>query len=302
MSWIIITITAQLFFAVASTIDKHIVSNTKLKPIAYAFYSGILQILFLALIPIVGFSVPDAKYSLIGIFDGALFIWALVVFYKALKLGEASRIVPTIGISVPVFTIPLAYIILNESLSDKQFFSFIFFVLGGILLSVKFTKGKIAMIRGTMLAILAGFLFALYYALMKYLYLPKSITFFDGLVLIQIGGFLGALSLLVIGKNREIIFNAPKTIQKKTTGLFIPNKILAALAAVLLSYAISINGSVIAIINALQAVQYVFILLLAIALSKKLPNFYNEQVGGNIIIQKIIAIVFVGVGLFLLTV
>lgn len=302
MSWIIITITAQLFFAIASTIDKHIVSNTKLKPIAYAFYSGVFQILFLALIPIVGFSVPDAKYLFIGIFDGALFIWTLVFFYKALKLGEASRIVPTVGISIPVFTVPLAYIVLNESLSGGQFLSFVFFVLGGILLSTKFTKGKVAMIGGTALAILAGFLFALYYTLMKYLYLPESITFFDGLMLIQIGGFLGALSLLIFGKNREVIFNTPKTIQKKTAGLFIPNKILAALAAVLLSYAISINDSIVAIINALQAVQYVFVLFLAIVLSKKLPNFYNEQIGKNVIIQKIIAIVFIGAGLFLLAI
>jgi len=298
MSWIIITIFAHFLNAVVYLIDKNIVTNTVLRPVAYTFYSGIFQILFLALIPMFGFTFPETKYLAVGIFDGALFILALMIFYKSLKLSEASRVVPVAGATIPLFTVPWAYVILNETLTVWQFAAFIFFILGGALLSSKFESGKISMVKGVFLAAIAGFLFALYYTLIKFLYL--HISFFDGFIIIQIGGFLGALMLLVSSKNRNIILSAPKTVKKKTAGLFIPNKILAALTAIMIFYAISIKGSSVAIINSLQSVQYVFLLFLAIILSKKLPGLYKEQINKSVIVQKVAAIVLIGIGLVLL--
>ncbi len=297
-SWILITILAHFLNAAVVIIDKHIVSNTVLKPVAYTFYSGVFQILFLALIPIVGFTMPEGGLFVIGIANGALFIFTLLVFYKSLKLGEASRIMPIVGATIPIFTVLLSYIILGELLAIGQFIAFSFFIIGGLLLSSKIDRGKFSLAKGFLLAVLAGFMFALYYILIKYLYL--RLDFFDGFFLFQFGGFLGAMLLLVSKNNREKIFSAPETIKKRTALLFIPNKILAALAATLIFYAISIEGSKVAIINSLQSVQYVFILLFAFILSKKLPKLYHEQAGEKIIFQKISAIILIGIGLVLL--
>lgn len=298
MSWIIITIIAHFLNATVSIIDKHIVSNTVLKPVAYTFYSGVFQILFVALIPIIGFTVPEAGFLILGIANGALFILALLIFYRALKLGEASRVIPVVGATIPIFTVLLSYFILGEFLTAKQFFAFIFFVAGGFLLSSKLDHGHFSIIKGFLPAAVAGFLFALYYTLIKYLYL--HISFFDGFILFQVGGFFGAMLLLVSKSNREKIFSAPETIKKRTAYLFIPNKILAAIAAILIFYAISIEDSKVAIINSLQSVQYVFVLLFALILSKKLPRLYHEQASGGIIMQKAGAIILIGVGLVLL--
>jgi len=298
LSWILITIFAHFLNATVVIIDKHIVSNTALKPVAYTFFSGVFQILFLALIPVVGFTMPESRLFIIGIANGALFIFALLVFYKALKLGEASIVMPVVGATIPVFTVLLSYIIFGELLAAGQFMAFSFFVAGGFLLSSKLDHGKFSMAKGFLLAVLAGFLFALYYTLIKYLYLQMS--FFDGFFLFQFGGFLGAMLLLASKQNREKIFSAPETIKKRTACLFVPNKILAALAATLIFYAISIEESKIAIINSLQSIQYVFILLFAIVLSKKFPKLYHEQAGGKIIFQKIFAIILIGIGLVLL--
>lgn len=298
LSWVLITIFAHFLNAAVVIIDKHIVSNTVLKPVAYTFYSGVFQILFLALIPVVGFSMPETGLFILGIANGALFIFALLIFYKALKLSEASRVMPIVGASIPIFTVLLSYIILGEFLAIGQFIAFSFFVAGGFLLSSKLDHGKLSIVKGFLLAVLAGFLFALYYTLIKYLYL--HISFFDGFFLFQFGGFLGAMLLLISKNNREKIFFAPETIKKETAYLFVPNKILAALAATLIFYAISIEESKIAIINSLQSIQYVFILLFAIVLSKKFPKLYHEQAGEKIIFQKISAIILIGIGLVLL--
>ncbi|MCK5476054.1 MAG: DMT family transporter [Candidatus Pacebacteria bacterium] len=300
MSWILITIVAHFFNAIVSIMDKHLVSNTVLKPVAYTFYSGIFQVLFLLLIPFVGFTLPKIDLLFIGIGTGSLFILTLLIFYKALKISEASRVIPVIGATIPIFTVFLSYIILGELLSVNQLFAFVFFIIGGFLLSLKHTRGVFSLFPGFKLAVLAGFLFAFYYTLIKLLYL--DLGFFDGFILLQIGGFVGSLFLLISKSNREKIFSTPDTIKKNTAYLFIPNKILAATAAIMIFYAISIQGSKISIINSLQAFQYVFVLLLAIILSKKIPSLFHEQLNKKILKMKITAIIIIGIGLFLLTV
>lgn len=298
--WILITIVAHLLYAVVSIIDKHLVSNTALNPIVYTFYSGIFQILFLLLIPVFGFNMPEITLFILGVLNGCLFILALLIFYKALKLSEASRVIPIIGAAIPIFTVFMSYFILGEFLSITQFIAFAFFIIGGFILSLKVNNGIFSLIKGFLFAILAGFLFALYYTIVKYLYLHLS--FFDGFILLQIGGFLGASLLLITRKNRQKIFFISKIVNKKTAYLFIPNKIIATIATILLFYAISIEESKISIINSLQSVQYVFLVIFAFILSKKLPHLYNEQIEKKVIMRKLLAISLIGIGLVLLVI
>ncbi|MEA2098315.1 MAG: DMT family transporter [Patescibacteria group bacterium] len=297
-SWILITIFAHFLNAVVMIIDKHLVSNTVLKPAAYTFYSGIFQIFFVLAIPVIGFVCPEIRHIIFGILIGILFIFTLLIFYKAISLSAASRVIPVVGGAVPIFTFFLSYIFLDERLTFWQIIAFTLLVLGGVIMSSKFDNGKVAIIKGLFLAILAGFLFAVYYTATKFLFL--NMPFFEGFILLQIGGFLGALILLISADNRKTIFSTPQTVKKKTAFLFIPNKVIAALAAIMIFYAISIEESSVAIINSLQASQYVFLLILTIFLSKKLPDLYNEQTDKKTIAQKFLAICLIGLGLILL--
>ncbi|MCK5413209.1 MAG: DMT family transporter [Candidatus Pacebacteria bacterium] len=300
MTWIAIAIVAHFLNATVSIIDKYIVSNTVLKPVVYTFYSGVFQVLFLLLIPFIGFSMPHINLFLLGVGTGALFILTLLIFYKALKISEASRVIPVIGASVPIFIVFLSYFILGEFLTSVQILAFAFFVVGGFLLSLKRTQEAFSLFPGFKLAILAGFLFALYYTLIKFMYL--DVTFFDGFILLQIGGFLGSIILLIFKSNRVKIFSTPDTIKKSTAYLFLPAKILAAAAAIMIFYAISMEGSKVSIINSLQAFQYVFVLFFAIILSKKIPSLFHEQLNKRLLRRKIVAIVVIGAGLFLLAI
>jgi hypothetical protein len=53
-------------------------------------------------------------------------------------------------------------------------------------------------------------------------------------------------------------------------------------------------------INALQGVQYVFLLIFAIILSFKLPKILKEEISREIIFQKVAAILLIGAGLILI--
>jgi drug/metabolite transporter (DMT)-like permease len=300
--WVIITIIAHLLNAIVFIIDKHLVSKTVMKPVAYAFYSGIFQFAYLALLPF-GFSFPKDKYLVaLAIFIGALFIFTLVIFYKAMRIAESTRVIPIVGGLIPIFTLFLAYFLLGERLGMAQLASFVLFIFGGFLLSAKFSNGKTTIIKGLFLAALAAFLFAVYYVLMKILFL--RVSFLDGFIAIQLGGFLGALALALSVQNRKLIFSpasATSAMKKETFYLFVPDKILAAVAAILIYYAVSLEEASVTIINSLQSVQYAFLLILAVILSKKFPYFFREQVGEKVIIQKAIAIFLISAGLFILT-
>lgn len=296
--WIAITIFAQFLNAIVAVLDKHLVSKTILRPVSYAFYSSIFQIVYLVLIPF-GFLLPENKYIILAFIIGVLFTFILVVLYKAVQVAEASRVIPLIGGATSVFIFILAYIFLGERLAASQVLAFIFFAVGGYLLSSKINNGRTIIIKGVFWAFLAAFLFAVYYVMKKFLFL--HVDFLSGYVIIQLGGFLGAVSLLLMPNNRKAILHASDEVaggNRQTAYLFFPTKFFGAVAAFLTDYAISIRDASVTIINSLQAVQYIFLLSFAIILSKRYPVFLKEQIGEKTIKRKVIAIILIGIGLF----
>jgi len=55
-------------------------------------------------------------------------------------------------------------------------------------------------------------------------------------------------------------------------------------------------------VNALQGLQYVFLLFFAVFLSFKFPNILKEEVSRDVLLQKIIAVLLIGGGLVLLSI
>ncbi len=294
MNWLLIAITAYLIYAVVFIIDKFLLSQTKLEPSVYAFYIGILSgLAALILIPF-DFNIISIEQTVISFIAGILFVLAVLFFYKSIQIGEVSRIAPIIGGAVPIFTLILTYLFLGERLTANQLIAFSLLVLGGVIML--WPRKKIGTVQRLPLAILSALLFAGSFVLTKFIYNNQS--FINGFVWIRIGGILGAGFLLFWPNTRKIIFQVSKSIKLKTVELAVFNKCLSALAFILLNYAIYL-GSV-ALINALQGVQYVFLLIIALFLSKKFPEIIREQISQEVVIKKILAILFISIGLGIL--
>ena len=78
--------------------------------------------------------------------------------------------------------------------------------------------------------------------------------------------------------------------------MFFSNQGIAAIGFLLQNYAIFL-GSV-AIVNALQGVQFAFLLVLGGLISVFFPKLLKENVSKMVIIQKILAIVLISLGLY----
>lgn len=301
MNWLLIAIIAHFLFASVFIIDKFLLSKTVLNPIIYAFYIGLLEIFVLVLIPF-GFIIPPLEQVIASFLAGALFIFGLIFLYKSFRLSEVSKIAPVVGGAIPVFTLILTRLFLGERLLIHQSIAFSLLVIGGIVILWPEKHKKISelletfLIRSLFIALLAAFLFAGSFVLTKFVFAYQP--FINGFIWIRLGGFLGACLIFFWPGNRQIILDTTKAIKIKTISLFSINKGIAGLAFILLNYAIFL-GSV-TLVNALQGVQYAFLFIVTVILSKKFPQILREQISRRIVIRKVIAILLIGLGLGIL--
>lgn len=300
--WFLIVIVAHIFYALVFVIDKYIVSRSLPQPVVYSFYIGVLGFVILILVPF-GFSFPSFTEIILILIAGAAQVAGWVFMYTALNKGEVSRVIPFIGGFIAVFTLIFSRFLINESLTAEQLVAFVFLVLGGLILSVrkksfweKSFKGIFYRQKGIFgLAFLAALLFAIFWVITKYIFLGTS--FVTGLIWMRTGAGLMALTLLIPKKNRKLIFKKTEKLKSGTVKFVFTGRALSVLAGLGVYLAVFL-GSV-TLTNALQGLQYVFILLLAFLFFKKYPTL-KEQFTKEIIIQKILAIILIGIGLAIL--
>ncbi|MBT4349280.1 DMT family transporter [bacterium] len=306
MDWLIIAIAAYLILAVVNLADKFLLEKVVPSAKAYTFLVGVLGLAVIVIAP--WFLSWPGWYLLFGnLAIGALFPVALLLLYHALKIGDVSKIIPLIGGAVPIFTLILAMLFLGERFLSMQWVAIFYLLLGTVMLAYLPTghnlwstvkswfgltgpKNK----QAVMIAIGAGFVFAAFFVGTKFLYLHQP--FLSSFIWIRIGTFLISLTLLIPKDLRKEIFKGLKNIKGKNSALFFSNQGIAAIGFLLQNYAIFL-GSV-AIVNALQGVQFAFLLVLGGLISVFFPKLLKENVSKMVIIQKILAIVLISLGLY----
>ena len=163
-------------------------------------------------------------------------------------------------------------------------------VLGSVLIS--YERSKKFSLGSLRISAIAAFSFALSFVLSKYVYLEYP--FLLGLIWIKIGGALAALLLLFSRQLRRELFSQKVGLEKKTAVIFISGQALGASGGILQNWAVALAPLVfVAFVNALQGIQYVFLLAFVAV-------FFKKEISGETIFQKIIAILLISAGLALL--
>jgi len=300
MLWLTVTIVAYLIMAVVFLIDKYLLVSSIPNPKVYAFLIGLAGAFLILLIPFVDFYVPSAFQLLLSFGSGASFVLALFFFFKALQKFNVSQIVPAVGALTPIFTFLLIYLSSfgRETLSFPEAISFVILIIGSILIT--FEKEKAVNLQSLKLSLIAAFLFSSYFVMAKYVYLEQP--FLNGLIWTRLGGVLLAIFLFVIWPDiKRDIFAKQDGLHKKSLIIIAANQTAGAGAGILQNWAIALAPlAYVAFINALQGVQYVFLLALSAFLSFKFPQILNEFLSKKIIVQRIVAILLIVSGLALL--
>lgn len=320
MSWLAVTIIGYFINAGVYVSDKFMLSKKFHSSITYTFYVGIWSVFNLTLLIFAPWF-PGFRELVIDLLAGGLFLVTLIFWYKALHQSEATRVVPLVGALTPIFSFMLSYIFLGEIFNILQLLTFFILIVGGVLICVKNTKvyaierinERFKEIYGNILgklhaeynptrrllvnSVVSALFFAAYYVLMKYIYMNQP--FIGSFVWSRMGSFLGVLIIFAIPYYRQQIITH-KSEAKSFPNLlfFIAVRLAAAASFIIINWAISLGN--VAMVNALQGVQYLFLIIIVLIISIKFPHVLKEEVGRGVMLQKIIGVLLVSIGLYFL--
>ncbi|MFA4942354.1 MAG: EamA family transporter [Patescibacteria group bacterium] len=306
MSWILIAVIAYFFLAIVNLLDKFLLDNVLNSSKVYTF-----------LITVMGASVviiapwflhwPGTFLLFFQLATGLFFPLALLFMFEALKRGDASKVTVLIGGIIPVLTILFSVLFFQEKFLLNQRLGLLFLLLGTFAIALIGEKKTIKQKLFNRQVIVYSFLAALFYAIFfigtKYSY--DHHDFLSSFIWVRLGSLITIIFLLIRKKDRQEIFGSFKKRSRKIRTkaqnfIIFGTQILGALAFILQNYAISF-GSV-AIVNALQGVQYAFLLAFSWILGLFLPKLFREDFSVRIILEKVLAIILVSIGLYFIVI
>jgi len=302
MTWFLAAIIGHTANGAAFIIDKILLQKAFKRSATYAGLVGILSFLSVVVLPWVD-SWPHGIMLYVAMASGATFIFALRSFFASLSRAEASRVVPIVGSLIPIFTLLGTATFLGERLNVQQWIGFALLILATVILAGGGKSSK-AKHKAVVFAVIAAILFAISFVTGKAVY--DSSGFLGGFLVTRLaaaGTAILMVTLLDPFAGREILsIFRPKSghLGKKANqaaGLAIVGQSLGAGGFILVQFAIS-EGSA-AIVNALQAVQYAFIVIIALLFRSHAKDLLGERLHMSTMVPKLIAILITAIGMAL---
>ena len=302
MTFLPVSIIAYILNGASILANKFLVTKKIPHPLSFVFYISISSLIILVAIPFTKHPDPYTFFVL----SVSTILWTIGAYYlfSALKIGLASRVAPIIGTLQPIFLI-VYYYIFTHSLSLNDVWGAMLCTFGLAVLILPYLHHHLENLERRnrthelIYEIASAFFFAVSYIVLKEAY--NHTNFLTGLVwgrliLIPICGFILLLPFL-----RKLVF-ASHTDQidfkSKTGALFIFSQISGGVSQFMITFAITLANP--ALVNSMQGVQYIFLFIGSLFLSKKFSHVFDEKYSKKIIIQKIFGILLIGLGLFVM--
>lgn len=293
MPWIIFAITAPALFSVSTFFDKFLIEKRIKDPILLTIFGGII-VFFVGLIIFIarGFVIFDGWQIFILLLSGIFGEIALVPYYKALSLEDASRISPLFQI-IPVFVLILSYFFIGEFLTREQLLGFFFILLGSFIISSKRVDAGFFRIRKAFWwVLLASFLWALPSVMFKFVAVNQG--FWDAIIYEFFGVTIGAVLLFFFYRKRFLV--QFKETKAGTWFILNINEAIYFLGRMCIFYAVFLGP--VSLVSALGGLNPFFVLIFGFILSIWLPNIVKEDITRTTIFSKAIAIIFMICGLW----
>ena len=292
--WFLFSVLAALVWAIVNITDKFILSKwvkNPFVPIMILSIVGLLSSLFIYLFK--GFSTLSYSNIILAFIAGIFYIFAILFYFKAVKIEEISRVVPLFYLT-PLFVLILATIFIGEIFPISKYLGIFLLIIGAVSISSRsFTKFKLG--KGFWLMFLASFALSINAVITKYLL--EFADFWTVFSYVRIGTIF-ALGPIVYFNYKELIVTVKEN-GNKVIGIISLNELLNLIGILLITIAMSIGY--VTLVSATSAIQPLFVFLFAIIFSSFFPKILKEELKGSIIIIKVIAIILIIVGTILVT-
>ncbi len=291
-NWLLFVIIGQFLNAVVVFIDRQIVATrTVSKPIVYTFYVGLLSGFVIVLLPLGGVEIPTPETIILSLLGAVAFVVSILFLYESFLWSDPSELMPVVGGSAALTTFILSSVALGEKLPNHFIAGFFILILGMTLFShFKFTHKSFFYI------VSSGFFFGFSLITMKMLFRYED--FLNGFFWSRMANVFVVLLLLlwpgVYKLIRDDFGQSPKYKRKLVVG----NKILAGIAFIFILLALKYGD--VSIVNALAALQYLFLFLFAVLWSRKFPEYFSGRQHQHEFLHKTAATLLIVIGFFVL--
>jgi transporter family protein len=292
MSWILFAILASLLWSACNIIDKYVYTKLLKNPMISIIFMGIIGIFIGAGIYFMrGFSELSYFNILIAMVSSGIYLFAVLLYFKAVKIEDISTIVPLYYIT-PLFTLILATILLGEIFTPLKYLGIFLLVAGAMFISAK-GSFRPSLGKAFWLIMASSVLISVNSVITKYL-LGFS-DFWTIYAYMRIGIFLWLIPSYFI--NFKDISHAIKKHRAKAVSWVSISEFLNLVAIFLSTIAASIGY--VTLVGALTSIQPFFVLLITVLMSIYIPKILKEEIGKSAIALKLAGIIVMFIGALL---
>lgn len=302
MSWFFIALIAPFLWGITNHIDKLLLEKYfKSRGVgALLIFSSIiglaiLPLLFLLYKDVSNISFLNATILVVSGIISALVLW---LYFEALKDEEASIVVVFYQL-IPVFGYILGYLLLGEVLSVQQLFAMALIIMGASIISFEIDEeNKFRLRKKTVfLMTLASLLSALDSVMFKFVLIQENL--WQSLFWENVGLGIFGISILVFAtKYRRDFLLMVKNNSKGIFSLNVLNELLYVGGNFLFAYAYLLAP--VALVLLVNSYQPIFVFIIGIVLTLFLPKLGIESIKLRHVVQKILALIVMGLGTYLL--
>lgn len=299
MLWVFLAFAAAVAWAVTNIADriiheKFITSSVLTVVVLSIFEFALITPLF----AVIDFGSFTAHSVLLLIASGALGLLATVFYFQAIVASEVSRVIPAFQF-IPIFTLVFSSLFFKEFLTEDQGIAFVVIFVGVVFLSIERSEQlKIRLSRAFWLAMLSSAFFALANVVLDAARaeLPDTLTTFVGA---EIAMFILILFYLLFAPTHlKGTVQEFRTIRGEKTLWYFLSVVMSITGYLLFITALPLAP--ISLIAVLGGVQPFFVFLFALILASIAPKLLREQVSFRIILVKLVALIVVSAGTYLL--
>ncbi len=286
MWWIVLTFTAILPFTAGDLINKFIVREEVMDPhLAAAIFGFVTFIVFTVVSLALSGVLTQVNVVLPGLAIGILSTVGLWFYFSAISKEEISRAMPILA-TAPLFVLPMAFFLFEESFTSLKYLGIGLVVTGSISLSFKKTGGVFKFDKAAALMFVTALLFAIRNILIK---IPtQSLGVWPLLFWMGVGHGVLSLGILLVHHP-----HLKRKAQRGAEHLFLTGS-LSALGMVSLLTAISLGP--VSLISALEGVKPLLVLVFATLITILHPSFIHETVTKTVVAHKTISTLMIVLG------
>jgi len=290
--WVQLVIFATFVWAVINIVEKVLLEKYKVHMSSFVIVFGIFSLVFsIIAYPLGLFS--RGIYFFVSILAGFSLPFATYAFYKALKIEEASRVIPLI-FAKPVLVLLIATIFLKEIFPLSKYVGIVLIISGAILISFKHEEGLIKKSKALKFILISVVIWGMLDIVAKWA--TMSISIWSYFATNLLGSVFGSTLFLLSKDVRKQFFN----LTKRPLVLSVMFLISVLLFGTYLVYLKALVLGPVSLVSAMNSVQALFVFIFAIIMSLFLPKIFHEETDLKTLILKLISIFLIIGGVFLI--